>query len=44
MTPTAVLLLPIAAAFIGLSIRDIARDAHGLRRRRSHRTHCPPRV
>lgn len=32
MTPTAVLLLPIAAIFIGLAVRDILRD--GLRSRR----------
>lgn len=42
MTPTAMLLLPIVASFIGLSVRDIARDVHGLRTRRGHRTHCPP--
>lgn len=32
MTPTAVLLLPIAATFIGLAIRDISQ--YGLRTRR----------
>lgn len=34
MTSTAVLLLPIAVTFIGLTIRDIARDMRGLRERR----------
>jgi hypothetical protein len=29
MTPTAVLLLPIAAMFIGLAVRDIFRDVRG---------------
>ncbi len=35
MTPTAVLLLPIAATFIGFAIRDIVRDVHALRHRRT---------
>jgi hypothetical protein len=34
MTPTAVLLLPITAAFIGLKIRDILRDVQALPGRR----------
>lgn len=39
MTPTAILLLPIAAIFIGLAVRDVLRD--GLGRRRSSSQDLP---
>lgn len=35
MTPTALLLLPIAMTVIGFTIRDILRDVRGLRSRRA---------
>jgi hypothetical protein len=35
MTPTAYLLLPIAVTILALTIRDIVRDAHKLRNRRT---------